>query len=130
MVTTARTSPGWVMSFFAPSIIAWVLWVSAILPAWAGKKFAASGNVGMMDIVAALEWVRDNIANFGGDPANVTIMGQSGGGAKVCNLTAMPSAKGLFHKAVVLSGASRRAADKAYSEKLGAAVLKESKLSL
>jgi para-nitrobenzyl esterase len=95
-----------------------------------GEKFAASGNVGMMDIVAALEWVRDNIGNFGGDPGNVTIMGQSGGGAKVCLLTAMPSAKGLFHKAVVLSGASRRAADKAYSEKLGAAVLKESKLSL
>ena len=78
-----------------------------------GEKFAASGNVGMMDIVAALEWVRDNIANFGGDPGNVTIMGQSGGGAKVCILTAMPSAKGLFHKAVVLSGASRRAGDKA-----------------
>ena len=71
-----------------------------------GEKFAASGNVGMLDIVAALEWVRDNIANFGGDPGNVTIMGQSGGGAKVCTLTAMPSAKGLFHKAVVLSGAS------------------------
>ena len=74
-----------------------------------GEKFAASGNVGMLDIVAALEWVRDNIANFGGDPGNVTIMGQSGGGAKVCALTAMPSAKGLFHKAVVLSGASVRA---------------------
>jgi para-nitrobenzyl esterase len=94
-----------------------------------GEKFAASGNVGMMDIVAALEWVRDNVANFGGDPGNITIMGQSGGGAKVCLLTAMPSAKGLFHKAVVLSGASRRAGDKAYSEKLGAAVLKEAKLS-
>ena len=93
-----------------------------------GEKFAASGNVGMMDIVAALEWVRDNIANFGGDPANVTIMGQSGGGAKVCNLTAMPSAKGLFHKAVVLSGASRRSGEKAFSEKLGAEVLKESGL--
>lgn len=91
----------------------------------AGPKFAASGNVGMLDIVAALEWVRDNIANFGGDPANVTIMGQSGGGAKVCILTAMPSAKGLFHKAVVLSGASRRSGDKAQTEKLGAAVLKE-----
>ena len=52
----------------------------------AGEKFAASGNVGMMDCVAALEWVRDNITNFGGDPANVTIMGQSGGGAKVCVL--------------------------------------------
>src|SRR6185436_3298384 len=50
----------------------------------------ATGNVGMLDIVASLEWVRDNIANFGGDPGNVTIMGQSGGGAKVCTLTAMP----------------------------------------
>ena len=66
-----------------------------------GEKFAASGNVGMLDIVQALEWVRDNIASFGGDPGNVTIMGQSGGGAKVCTLTAMPAAKGLFHKAVV-----------------------------
>ncbi len=94
-----------------------------------GEKFAASGNVGMLDIVAALEWVRDNIASFGGDPGNVTIMGQSGGGAKVCTLTAMPSAKGLFHKAVVLSGASRRSGDKAYTEKLGAAVLKEARLS-
>ncbi len=94
-----------------------------------GERFAASGNAGMLDIVAALEWVRDNIAGFGGDPANVTIMGQSGGGAKVCMLTAMPSAKDLFHKAVVLSGASRRMADKDFSEKLGAAVLKEAGLS-
>ncbi len=93
-----------------------------------GEKFAASGNVGMLDIVAALEWVRDNISNFGGDPGNVTIMGQSGGGAKVCLLTAMPAAKGLFHKAVVLSGAARKAGDKANSEKLGAAVLKEAGL--
>jgi len=83
----------------------------------------------MLDIVAALEWVRDNIANFGGDPGNVTIMGQSGGGAKVCMLTAMPSAKGLFHKAVVLSGASLRMGDKDYSEKLGAYVLRESGLT-
>jgi para-nitrobenzyl esterase len=90
-----------------------------------GEKFASSGNVGMLDIVAALEWVRDNIANFGGDPGNVTIMGQSGGGAKVCILTAMPSAKGLFHKAVVLSGAMRKSGDKTYSEQLGAAVVKE-----
>src|SRR3954452_8007967 len=93
-----------------------------------GEKFAASGNVGMLDIVAALEWVRDNISNFGGDPGNVTIMGQSGGGAKVCTLTAMPCAKGLFHKAVVLSGASRKSGDKASSENLGAAVLKEAGL--
>ena len=94
-----------------------------------GEKFAASGNVGMLDIVASLEWVRDNIANFGGDPGNVTIIGQSGGGAKVCILTAMPSAKGLFHKAVVLSGASRKSAEGAFSEKLGAAVLKETGLN-
>jgi para-nitrobenzyl esterase len=93
-----------------------------------GDRFAPSGNVGMLDIVAALEWVRDNIANFGGDPGNVTIIGQSGGGAKVSILTAMPSARGLFHKAVVLSGASRRASEKDVSEKLGAAVLKEAGL--
>lgn len=90
-----------------------------------GEKFAASGNVGMLDIVAALEWVHDNISNFGGDPGNVTIMGQSGGGAKVTTITAMPSAKGLFHKAVVLSGAGVKSGEKDYSEKLGAYVLKE-----
>ncbi len=94
-----------------------------------GDSFAASGNVGMLDIVLALEWVRDNIASFGGDPGNVTIMGQSGGGAKVCTLTAMPSAKGLFHKAVVESGASLRMGEKAVSEKLGAYVLREAGLA-
>lgn len=94
-----------------------------------GGKFAESGNVGMLDLVAALEWVRDNIANFGGDPGNVTIMGQSGGGAKVCTLTAMPSAKGLFHKAVVLSGASRKSGERDASEQLGAAVVKEAGLT-
>ncbi len=94
-----------------------------------GEKFAASGIVGMLDIVAALEWIRDNISNFGGDPNNVTIMGQSGGGAKVCTLTSMPSAKGLFHKAVLLSGTLLSAAEKEYSEKLGAYVLKEAGLT-
>jgi para-nitrobenzyl esterase len=93
-----------------------------------GEKYAASGNVGMLDIVAALEWVRDNITNFGGDPGNVTIMGQSGGGAKVTTLTAMPSAKGLFHKAVVLSGAGVKSGEKEYSEKLGSYVRKEAGL--
>lgn len=94
-----------------------------------GQKYAASGNVGMLDIVAALEWVRDNISRFGGDPNNVTIIGQSGGGAKVTTLTAMPSAKGLFHKAVALSGSSIKVAEKEESEKLGAYVLKEAGLS-
>lgn len=62
-------------------------------------------NAGMRDIVAALEWVRDNIAAFGGDPGNVTIFGQSGGGGKVGTLMAMPSARGFFHKAIIQSGA-------------------------
>lgn len=95
-----------------------------------GSKFEASGNVGMLDIVAALEWVRDNIATFGGDPNNVTIMGQSGGGAKVCTLMAMPSAKGLFHKAVALSGSSLKAEEKANAEKLGAAVVRHAGVSV
>jgi len=69
-----------------------------------GADYAASGNAGMLDIVAALEWVRDNIAAFGGDPGNVTIFGESGGGAKSCVLMAMPAAQGLFHKAIVQSG--------------------------
>ena len=69
-----------------------------------GDAYKYSGNVGMMDIVTALEWVRDNISAFGGDPSNVTIFGESGGGGKVGTLMCMPSAKGLFHKAAILSG--------------------------
>lgn len=90
-----------------------------------GDKFAQSGNVGMLDIVAALEWIRDNIANFGGDPGNVTIIGQSGGGAKVCALTAMKSAQGLFHKAVSLSGSMLHGLPKNYTERLGERIVKE-----
>lgn len=73
-----------------------------------GPEFAASANVGMLDIVAALEWVRDNIAAFGGDPQTVTIFGQSGGGGKVSTLMGMPAAKGLFHRAIVESGSMLR----------------------
>lgn len=69
------------------------------------KKYEASANVGMLDIVAALKWVNENIAEFGGDPHNVTTFGQSGGGGKVATLMAMPSARGLFHKAIMQSGA-------------------------
>lgn len=76
------------------------------LPEIGGAKFANASNVGMLDIVQALEWVRDNIANFGGDPNNVTIFGQSGGGGKVSTLLAMPPAKGLYHRAIVQSGAN------------------------
>ncbi|ESQ86678.1 hypothetical protein ABAC460_22890 [Asticcacaulis sp. AC460] len=69
-----------------------------------GADYAASGNVSMLDIVASLEWVRDNIAAFGGDPDNVTIFGQSGGGGKVSTLLAMPQAQGLYDKAIIQSG--------------------------
>ena len=71
-----------------------------------GSQIEDSGNAGLLDIVAALQWVRDNAANFGGDPGNVTIFGQSGGGGKVSTLLAMPSAKGLFHKAIIESGST------------------------
>jgi len=71
-----------------------------------GKEFAQSGAVGMLDIVHALNWVRANIAQFGGDAGNVTAFGQSGGGRKVATLLAMPSAKGLFHRAIIESGAT------------------------
>ena len=69
-----------------------------------GDKYKYSANVGMADIVAALQWIRDNIAVFGGDPDNVTIMGQSGGGGKVAALLQIPSADGLYHRAVIQSG--------------------------
>ena len=71
-----------------------------------GEEYKDSANVGVMDMVAALEWVRDNAAAFGGDPNNVTIAGQSGGGSKVTTLMGLPSAQGLFHKAVAMSGGS------------------------
>ena len=88
-----------------------------------GAKYAHSGNLGMMDIVKALEWVRDNIASFGGDPANVTIFGQSGGGGKVSTLMAMPSAKGLFSKAIVESGSITNLLSPKYSRRIGAATV-------
>lgn len=69
-----------------------------------GDRFADSGNAGMLDLVLALRWVRDNIARFGGDPGNVTVFGESGGGAKVSVLMGMPEAEGLFHRAIVQSG--------------------------
>jgi para-nitrobenzyl esterase len=94
-----------------------------------GARYASSGNVGMLDIVAALEWVRDNIAGFGGDPALVTIFGQSGGGAKVSVLMGMPSAKGLFHRAIVESGSMIRAGTAEQSRRLTDLVLREVGLS-
>ena len=90
------------------------------------KRFADSGNVGMLDLVAALKWVRDNIAQFGGDAGNVTIFGQSGGASKVAVLMAMPDAKGLFHKAIVQSASSLlRMAPAPDAERAAHAVLSE-----
>jgi para-nitrobenzyl esterase len=88
------------------------------------EKYAA-GNAGQLDLVAALEWVREDIANFGGDPGNVTIFGESGGGAKICTLLAMPAAKGLFHKAIVESGSLLHAGDRAAGTGVARAVLAE-----
>jgi para-nitrobenzyl esterase len=90
-----------------------------------GERYAQSGNVGMLDIVAALEWVRDNIAAFGGDASRVLIFGQSGGGAKVSTLMGMPAAKGLFHRAVVQSGSFSLSNTPDKSRKLGALLMAE-----
>lgn len=81
-----------------------------------GGKYAHSDNLGMKDIVKALEWIRDNADSFGGDPSNVTIFGQSGGGGKVSTLLASPSAQGLVHKAIVQSGSQDRVMEKRYSQ--------------
>jgi len=88
-------------------------------------KYKYSGNVGMLDVVQALQWVQKNISQFGGDPSNVTIFGESGGGGKVGTLLCMPPAKGLFHKAIVMSGTILNVNTKKMTEELGQAVLKE-----
>jgi para-nitrobenzyl esterase len=95
----------------------------------AGEEFASSANVGMLDLVAVLEWVRDNIRTFGGDPDNVTIFGESGGGGKVIALMAMPAAKGLFHRAIVQSGPFLRSLSPDYSGHLAELVVAELGLS-
>jgi len=77
------------------------------------SEYAQASNAGMRDIVSALEWVRDNIEAFGGDPKNVTVFGQSGGAGKVSTLMAMPSARGLFHRAIAQSGAALSAVSRA-----------------
>ncbi len=90
-----------------------------------GGKYENSVNLGMQDIVMALKWVHDNITNFGGDPNNVTIGGQSGGGGKVSTLLAMPSAHGLFHKAIIQSGSTLTQTEPEQSRALGLAMLEE-----
>ncbi len=91
-----------------------------------GEKYKESANLSIIDMKVALEWVKNNVSNFGGDPGNVTIFGQSGGGAKVNTLMSMPSAKGLFHKAINESGAFRTAMlDKETTQSIASEVLKE-----
>ena len=94
-----------------------------------GLEYADSGNAGQLDIVLALQWVRDNIEEFGGDPRTVTIFGESGGGGKVGTLMAMPLAKGLFHRAVLQSGFGITAIASADATKTAESVLKELQLS-
>jgi para-nitrobenzyl esterase len=74
------------------------------LSRFGGEEFADSGNAGQLDLILALQWVRDNIAEFGGDPGRIMVFGQSGGGAKIATMMAMPAAKGLFHRAITMSG--------------------------
>ena len=90
-----------------------------------GRQWAHSGNAGMLDIIAALRWVQSNIAGFGGDPGNVTIFGESGGGGKVSVLLAMPQARGLFHRAAIQSGAAIRVSTRERANALAEAVLIE-----
>ncbi|KJS07690.1 MAG: carboxylesterase [Gammaproteobacteria bacterium BRH_c0] len=84
----------------------------------AGEEYVGSGNAGMLDIVAALEWVRDNIANFGGDPSKVMVFGGSGGASKTACLLGMPAAEGLFHRGALMSGPYTRAREVDYATKL------------
>jgi para-nitrobenzyl esterase len=94
-----------------------------------GEEYAESANVGILDLVSVLQWVRQNISMFGGDPNNVTIFGQSGGGGKVAALMVMPEAKGLFHKAAIQSGAFLKFSLPETTVPVGAAVLAELGLS-
>jgi para-nitrobenzyl esterase len=95
-----------------------------------GPEYESSVNAGFLDIIAALEWTRDNIAGFGGDPKNVTIFGQSGGGGKVSTLLAMPAAKGLFHKAIVQSGSELTQGNRESKLKLTLATLANLNLTI
>lgn len=89
-----------------------------------GPEFADSGNAGMLDLILALQWVHDNIEEFGGDPGNVTIFGQSGGGGKCATLMAMPAAHGLFQRVWTMSGQGLQASTRAEATEEARRVLK------
>ena len=94
-----------------------------------GPEYADSGNVGMLDLILMLQWVRDNIAEFGGDPGNILIYGQSGGGAKCATLMSMPAARGLFHRVITMSGQQITARETAAAMKSTQKVLDALKLT-
>ncbi len=94
-----------------------------------GEQYAHSANVGMLDVVAALQWVQQNIRGFGGDPENVTVFGESGGGGKVGTLMSMPAAKGLFHKAIIQSGTLVNVMTKEKSTAVGKALVETLELT-
>ena len=94
-----------------------------------GGKWANASNAGILDGVRALEWIKENIARFGGDPNNVTIFGQSGGAGKVSTLMAMPAAKGLFHRAIAQSGAALTGIPKAQAARTTETLLQRLNLS-
>ena len=92
-----------------------------------GEEYKNSANCGMADLVAALQWIHDNIEGFGGDPGNVTIFGQSGGGGKVSTLMQIPAADGLYHKVIVESGlraVAERKVDASFSPAIIKAIMK------
>jgi len=88
------------------------------------EKYAHGGNAGMQDSIFALQWIKENIANFGGDPNNVTIFGQSGGAGKVSTMLGMPAAKGLYHRAIAMSGSSIRGVNKGDATESALSVLR------
>ncbi|HWA00397.1 MAG TPA: carboxylesterase/lipase family protein [Caulobacterales bacterium] len=93
------------------------------------ERFADSGNAGQLDLILALEWVRDNIGNFGGDPGSVMVFGQSGGGAKIATLMAMPRANGLFHRAATMSGQQITASGPLNATRRAQALLRQMELT-
>ncbi|MDP4144236.1 MAG: carboxylesterase/lipase family protein [Bacillota bacterium] len=94
-----------------------------------GENYEASGNCGILDIIEALQWVKENISHFGGNPDNVTIMGESAGGKCAASLLIIPEAKGLFHKAIIESGSIQAIRDKQTAARITSRLLKELRLS-
>ncbi|MGQ9427645.1 carboxylesterase/lipase family protein [Gilvimarinus sp. F26214L] len=119
---------GWMLAGFGDCVVVTVNHrLSSLGYLYLGDEgeFADSGSVGLQDLVASLEWVRENIEMFGGDPGRVMIFGQSGGGAKVSNLLTMPSAQGLFHSAGVMSGSALTSMTREEAERVSDRLLKQ-----